>query len=156
MAEPRGGHTATTLQDGRVLVVGGWTNATPNNVLKSAELFDPKTGKFTLTGSLHEVRANQTATLLNDGRVLIVGGFGGAGAASLKSAELFDPGTGKFTLTGPLANPRFDHTATLLADGRVLIADGSNDTSAREGSAEIYDPATGKFTVTGPLKAARF
>ena len=156
MADARGSHTSTTLQDGRILVTGGWTNTTPNNVLASAELFDPKTGKFSPAGALHEVRTNHTATLLADGRVLIAGGFGGANATPLASAELFDPKTGKFTPTGSMVTGRFDHTATLLRDGRVLITGGSNDTAYPEGSAEIYDPSTGTFLVAGALKAPRF
>ena len=98
MADARGGHTSTTLKDGRILVTGGWTNTTPSNVLMSAELYASATGKFSPTGALPEVRTNHTATLLQDGRVLIVGGFGGPTATPLASAELFDPKTGRFKL----------------------------------------------------------
>ena len=80
-------------------------------------------------------RAAHTATLLRDGRVLIVGGLG-AGAGS---AELFDPATRTFSRTGSPLVPRASHTATLLADGRVLVAGGYNGSFLA--STEIYDPA---------------
>jgi WD40 repeat protein len=88
-------------------------------------------------------RAMQTATLLNNGRVLVAGG----GAAT---AELYDPTTGRFTSTGSMSEARSGQTATLLADGRVLIVGGASDATA-----ELYDPATGRFTTTGSMTAAR-
>ncbi len=91
-----------------------------------------------------------TATLLPDGRVLVVGGWNDSGA--LASAELYDPATGTWTATGGLAAARYDHTATLLPDGRVLVVGGYG--SGYLASAEVYDPATGTWTATGSLAAA--
>jgi hypothetical protein len=156
MADARWGHTATLLQDGRVLVTGGADLSDGYANLRTAELYDPSTGKFTPTGSMEVGRAEQTATLLKDGRVLIAGGTNSIGLAS---AEIYDPATGKFSLTGSMATARQNHAATLLQDGRVLIVGGTaNGVTGPFGtlaSAELYDPATGRFTATGLMTAAR-
>jgi hypothetical protein len=140
------------LPGGRVLVVGGSKGGQP---LTSAELYDPGTGKFTLTGSMAEPREGPTATLLPSGRVLVAGGYGTV--ALLASAEIYDPATGKFTPTGSMSRGRIEHTAASLSDGRVLIAGGyaSDLTTDALASAEIYDPATGKFTSAGSMAQAR-
>jgi hypothetical protein len=92
MASAREGPTATLLLDGRVLIAGGWdiNNDIANLALASAELYDPKTGKFSLTGSMITGRWLHTATLLPDGRVLIAGGDD-ANSDALASAELYQP-----------------------------------------------------------------
>ena len=126
--------TATLLDDGRVLVAGGEPSGT-------AEIYDPQTGTFTLTGSLSTARDYFTATRLVDGRVFIVGGSD-EGSAALASAEIYDPETGTFTPTGPMATARFWHAVAPLPDGRVLVVgggDGGGDRSV-EATAEIYDP----------------
>ncbi len=91
-----------------------------------------------------------TATLLNDGRVLVVGGLGSMPEGVVSSAELYDPSTGKWTATGSLSAARSGHAATLLNDGKVLVTGG-----ARDASAELYDPATGKWTIAGSMNSAR-
>jgi len=133
-------HTATLLNNGKVLVTGGHD--------ASAELYDPTsgTGTFAATGSMSVGRNSHTATLLTNGKVLIAGGQAASGA--LATAELYDPTGGTFTATGSMAAARTSHTATLLGNGKVLIAGGSNSAGAALATAELYDPATGSFTAT--------
>jgi hypothetical protein len=139
---PRVYFTATLLQNGQVLIVGGAQGG--GSPFGTCELFNPVTGTFTLTGNLNVPREWHSATLLNNGMVLIAGGQGASG--SLSSSELYDPTTGTFNLTGSLNIAREFQTATLLQNGQVLIVGGSGDSTA-----ELYDPTAGTFTYTGSL-----
>jgi hypothetical protein len=157
----RANFTATLLDNGKVLIAGGdiyvWmSTGTQHFCLSSAELYDPSTGKFTLTGSMHAQRcgyiaAGFTATRLGNGKVLIAGGSDLTGL--IPAAELYDPSSGTFSLTGSLNTPRFGHTATLLPTGEVLIAGGANGNYLA--SAELFNPSTGAFTPTGSMKTTR-
>src|SRR6516162_4063104 len=89
-------------------------------------------------GSMAVARRGHTATVLADGRVLIVGGLDASGP--LSTAEIFDPTQKTFTSAGKMVHARYGHTATLLAGGRVLIA-GGHDASGPLASAEIFDPS---------------
>src|SRR5277367_6820470 len=89
MTTPRANHTATLLPSGKVLIVGGVQQTFPNNVLASAELYDPSTGSFTPTGEMSTPRHGHTAVLLADGRVLIAGGQNST--QDLATAEVYDP-----------------------------------------------------------------
>jgi N-acetylneuraminic acid mutarotase len=124
-----------------VLVAGGTSGGTSGAPLGFAELFDPSTGSWTATGTMEELRAYQTATLLPDGRVLVAGGNSRFGSA-LSFAELYDPGSGSWTATGRMIEARADHTATLLPDGKVLVA-GGDSSSGLVTPAEVYDPSSG-------------
>ena len=149
----RASHTSTVLNNGMVLIAGGYNG----NVLASAELYNPATGTFTPTGSLNTARLYHTATLLNNGMVLIVGGYAENGNI-LASAELYNPATGTFTPTGSLNTARELHTATMIngtmINGMVLIAGGQGSASALA-SAELYNPMSGTFAPTGSLNTAR-
>ncbi len=151
MSEARSEHTSTLLANGKVLVVGG----VPDNV---AELYDPATGTFTPTTGELTVggRWGCTATLLNDGTVLIAGGRDAENVWDgdpLNDAELFNPTTGTFTATGAMTQFRYDHTATLLKNGKVLMTGGFNGQPVAD--AELFDPATGSFSATGSVSTPR-
>jgi N-acetylneuraminic acid mutarotase len=167
----RSGDTATLLEDGDVLVAGGACNGTAYGCdagsflsnLKSAELYHPATGIWTKTGTMHAGREFQTATLLPNGEVLVVGGFNSCDddfCSDLNTAELYDPVTGKWLHTGSMRGAREQQTATLLADGDVLVAGGLNQGgfsgfAATYASAELYNPLFGKWSPTGSMNQAR-
>jgi N-acetylneuraminic acid mutarotase len=148
-------HTATRLNSGKVLVVGGVDNKFA--LVPAAELYDPATGIWTSTGSLKTARYYHTATLLSDGKVLVAGGRNYSD--TLASAEIYNPDTGTWTNTGSLTPVREMHTATPLSDGRVLVAGGIGGDENNFGhlsSAELYNPATGTWTGAGSLSTVRF
>jgi alpha-D-ribose 1-methylphosphonate 5-triphosphate synthase subunit PhnH len=145
MATERRGHTATRLQDGRVLIAGGENSS---GALNGTEVFDPATGAFSAAGNMSAARVDHSATLLADGRVLLAGGRDGAG--SLATTEIFDPATGTFA-TGPsMSVARAGHSATLFADGRIFIAGGDAN-----GTAEVLSASLSESTVAGAMSGPR-
>jgi hypothetical protein len=157
LTAPHAFHTATLLQNGKVLIAGGWdlvpapgrhtTIATPES-----EIYDPLTDTWSRTGDLNLARFAHTATLLQDGEVLIAGGADDEERGTFfDTAELYDPETGIWTSTGSLKLGRNSHTATLLPNGEVLVAAGWPTTSS-----ELYDPAVAQWKESGTLDNNRF
>jgi hypothetical protein len=145
------------LRNGKVLVTGGFNETAPH-ALDSAELYDPVTGRWTVTGNLSVRRRGHTATLLPNGKVLLAAGNFGA-----DTAELYDPATERWSATGSLSVARSEHTATLLPGGKVLVSGGvtgrvvgSTVIVTYLNTAELYDPATGRWSMTGNLGAGRY
>jgi hypothetical protein len=152
MGTARQSHTATRLNDGSVLITGGWSGS--GAAFDTAELYNPDNGTFTpITAHMNAARRDHTATLLSNGKVLIAGGFG---SPALSSAEIYDPQYKTFTSTGSMGTGRWGHTATLLSNGKVLITGGRSSSSGSTTliTAVLYDPA-GSFAVTGSMKAYR-
>jgi hypothetical protein len=155
--EGRGGHTATLLSDGRVLVVGGaWQG---QGFARNAELFDPATPteKWTLVGgrtvSQYQFRSEHTATRLQDGKVLVVGGR--EEGAFLSSCEVFDPDTGAWSDVGSLNEARTGHSAVLLYTGNVLVVGGYSQASDLQ-STEFFNPETARWTLGPPMSVPRY
>ncbi|MGI8425934.1 MAG: Kelch repeat-containing protein [Actinomycetota bacterium] len=188
MRQPREGHTATLLSGpdcggqhravycGQVLVAGGfqWVGSVPidgrpydprdsldKRVFQTAEIFDPKSRQWAPTGSLEKARWGHQAVGLPDGRVLVMGGEGGANGPTLASAELYDPRSKKWKLTGSLHVPRWLFTATLLQGqgcgsscGKVLVVGGGSSAPAST-SAELFDPKSESWSSAGSLTEPR-
>jgi hypothetical protein len=160
MSQPRCYATATPLQDGRVLVVGGcgYTNYTATRA--TAELFDPSNGTFQDTGALAGPRANHAAVRLADGRVAILGGRNGS-HVDQRQVEIYDPTTGTFSPQGETSTARAACAAFPVPGGKILLAGGWTGDQNAAGhipildSIEIYDPATGQATMTGHLSTPR-
>ena len=115
-----------------------------------------QSGTFTLTGSLNTARRDHTATLLQNGEVLVAGGTDVSNnlTTALASAELYNPTTGEWTSTDSMSDARTAFTATLLANGEVLVAGGSNEVDCLD-SAELYNPVTGHWKLTGSMNQPR-
>jgi Galactose oxidase, central domain/Bacterial Ig-like domain (group 2) len=139
-------HTATVLSNGDVLIAGGAIDWITRVSTDSAFLLKAGSGILQQTGNMISARYGHTATLLQNGKVLITGG---ATPSVTATAELYDPVSGTFAPAGNMTVPRTFHTATLLVSSKVLV-------TGWWGSAELYDPATNSFTATGSMAGSRF
>lgn len=140
-------HTATTLKNGRVLVVGGAHKPKGVEYLADTQLYLPVARTFQAAGSLKDPRADHTATLLSDGRVLVAGGQT-SGGKGLSSCELFDPsksGAAAWSVGPSLFAQRINHAAVRLGDGRVLVAGGYNNASQHLSSLAFFQPKSGSW-----------
>ena len=169
MSTQRGAHTATLLADGRVLLLGGYSNHASGQSLRSGEIFDPATGTTTLTAPMLERRTQHSATLLADGRVLVIGGaelfdlgqvFSSL-ATTHATTEVYDPVADSWSAGPILDEPRFAHGTSLLADGRVLITAGVEvlslfgiSTPLFTNKVQAYNPATNALQNLSPLPDA--
>ncbi len=144
-------HTATLLLSGKLLVVGGLDGTSNHNQYLDAALYDPATDTWSSGGTPTTTHYLHTATLLQSGKVLVVGGDTGA-------ADLYDPQTNTWSPAGSLTHGRYVAAATLLPSGQVLVAGGIDDDPASGiaiASAELYDPGTNSWSTTGSLATAR-
>src|SRR4051812_25182846 len=158
-------HTATVLQDGRVLVAGGYDN----KPLATARIYDPAAGAWSDAASMQVARQGQAAVRLQSGKVLVAGGYAADESADspsgyTRTAEVYDPESNTWSRTADdMGTGRFQPTMTVLEDGRVLVAGGSGDVVDGDGirgavaltSAEIYDPATDSWSDAAAMSAAR-
>jgi N-acetylneuraminic acid mutarotase len=142
ISQGRWAHSATLLEDGRVLIVGG--HETASGKLETAEIYDPASQTWSSAGSMSDKRGEgHSTTLLSDGRVLVFG------ETDEPTAEVYDPATNEWSLVGSLSQARTSASSTLLPDGRVLVAGGLDATKAgqeRLDTVEVFDPATGEWS----------
>jgi hypothetical protein len=158
MTAARTAHTATLLNNGQVLMTGGFTVPAGGRFsvqLESAELYDPATGSFIPTGAMNAARVGHTATLLGNGKVLIVGG-----TEQFLSAEIYDPADGTFNPVGGVVNAPIwngatiwcatPDSATLLPNGNVLFtfscSDDADYLQDTEHISALYSPLTATFS----------
>lgn len=153
-------HAGATLFGGKVLVSGGGTlSATsPAGYLSSAELYDPGSNSWRSAGEMSVPRANHTATLLADGRILVTGGLNSFGRG-IAGAEIYSPATNSWSPAGRMREARYHHTATLLPNRRVLVAGGhqltGDGSTVALSSAELYDPATNSWLAAPRMSVPR-
>ena len=162
--------SATTLPNGKVLIVGG-TDPTTFGAYNTAELYDPSVYAFTAAADLPSTsdapdgtRDGETAIRLANGQVLLAGGLTENTSTFidtvLQSSLLYDPDSDTFEVTGAMTTPRWTAPGVLLADGRVLIAAGASENGGGAFhsliSAEIFDPKTGTFSATGNMHSHRY
>jgi hypothetical protein len=151
MSEPRESHTATLLEDGRVLIIGGHRGRREGMVVHaSAEIFDPRTGRFERAGTLAIPRHKHDAVRLADGRVLVIGGADRTDRVHFASTEIYRPMDRSFQPGPSMANRRYKiaGTSILLPSGAVLVTSGAQ-------VAEMLDPAESTFReVPGRFPAA--
>ncbi|CAF1232959.1 unnamed protein product [Rotaria sp. Silwood1] len=153
-------HTASVLNNGKVLVAGGrgYDENGSMGFLYSSELYDPATGIWTKMDNVNIRREEHTASVLANGKVLVAGGSFNDGYSfwgPLNSSELYDPATGDWTKTGNMNLARIGQTASVLINGKVLVAGGSVYDGYLN-SSELYDSATGIWTKTGTMNLERY
>jgi hypothetical protein len=161
MAATRIDQTATLLPSGKVLVAGGVVMPYPAPSLASAELYDPATNAWSMAAPMIESRTRHTATLLPDGRVLVVGGQrfdlhdGGLFPGRPTDAEIYDPKANRWSSTTPMGASRLAQTATQIPDGRVLVTGGLDNGGVPLKSTEIYDAPQDRWISAAPMAVAR-
>lgn len=141
--------TSTVLSDGRVLVTGCALQCS----VGVTELFDPKSGTFSPTGSMRGWLNENTATLLVDGKVLFVGNAENDGFPG--EAEVYDPEAGSFRFIGNANAPHEFSAAVRLLDGTVLITGGQLPGGSGSAGADLYRPTTGVFESAGNMTMGR-
>ncbi|HLL52587.1 MAG TPA: kelch repeat-containing protein [Myxococcaceae bacterium] len=153
LARARQAHTATLLPSGKVLVVGGEDHVSPGGYTNTAELYDPAMGAWSPAGATSQARGYNTATVLQSGKVLIVGGLNQGGPQ--RTVDLYEPSTNSWSpMAAPLLSHRRSHTATLLASGKVLVTGGWGGNALD--TVDLYEPATNTWTAGPAMSAARY
>lgn len=143
MKVPRAHHTATLEPEGTILFIGGLPAVDRDeNATTTIERFDPAKGTIeTLSAPLANARWAHTATLINDGRVLVVGGFSGnrngAPAYAVEQISFFEGGVMEVRSLANLREARAGHTATLLGSGMLLVVGGVTVSGVSQ-TAEVF------------------
>jgi len=148
----RHGHVAVRLVDGRVLIAGGatrvdtHTNGGLGEAIKTVELYNPATNSWSWAASLNAVAGARTATLLPNGKVLVIG---------FRVAEIYDPATDTWSPTAPMPATNPGGTATLLRNGKVLAAPGYTPDGLTAAATGLYDPDSNSWSPAAPMGWSR-
>ncbi|MBS1152891.1 MAG: Branched-chain amino acid transporter, amino acid-binding protein [Myxococcaceae bacterium] len=159
MTNKRAGPMEVKLADGRVMVLGGFDDANAVRFFRSAEIFNPTSGTWTLAAEASRALGSAALVRLRDGRVLLAGGVTRSGGmdTSHAEAEIYDPATNTWSPTGAMATARSQFPLLLLDDGRVLAVGGVLRPAGKAlAEAEIFDPATGTWSSAGRLAVQRW
>ena len=148
MGVSRYNHTATLLNDGRVIVTGGTQDGTSS--ITDCEIFDIVNG-WVPTDDLHYPRMRHDANIIPDSDNLMVTGgwignghpslfkhFNGPGNSSLSSTEIFDPSTSSWIAGPDLNNGRFWHQSAITDNDELIVIGGLNVTQGALSSCEVY------------------
>jgi hypothetical protein len=146
MRVPRMLHSASRLSNGQVLLAGGFTNTNNGQATFSAELYDPSTGLFFVTGNMVSRRGGFVAAVLPGDKVLVAGGHDDA--RPIATAEVYDSGIGSFFPVGAMNAARAWFAGVTLQDGTVLLCGGGYPGSFLP---ELFRPGTGTFEVIGGM-----
>ena len=153
-------YTVTVLKDGKVLICGGYYltfDGNPSPTLNSCEIYDYETGKWSYAASMHYKRSGHSATLLNNGNVLVAGGSAD-NALELNKCEIYEPKENRWIEIDSLNLARYSHNAILLNNNNVLISGGQNyhySGGPWLSSCEIYDFSNNKWINANKLIYAR-
>jgi hypothetical protein len=167
-------HSSVVLNDGRVLITGGFGSSAS---LLSSEIYIPATQEFLQSGNLNTPRVANTITLLKNGKAVVIGGNNYGITAEQKasspymygvplaSVEIFDPEAndrqGMFSYSGNMSQPRAGHSAALLDNGNILVTGGcywdvANSKQIELNNAEIYNSSSQGFSpVSSTMSTAR-
>ena len=140
------------FQTGRITTSLVASAGKPGSSVSLTPSFNTPAARWEEAGRLLIARTEHTATALEDGRVLVTGGFSDTKRITLVETEIFDPTNGTSTAVGDMNIPRYGHEATLLQDGRVLVTGGQVLPGVSAPLAEIFDPQTGEWTIAGPTR----
>jgi N-acetylneuraminic acid mutarotase len=160
MNESREWPAAVLMPDGKVFVTGGLPgsgNAGAGPARISTEMYDPATETWTYKANLIQARGVHKAVLLNNGKVLVVGGQSSSisGMTHYNTGEIYDPSINTFSSVGNnMTEGRAYPIAVLLNDGKVIVSGGEN-VSGVSNTTDIYDPNTNTFTQVGNMTIAR-
>ncbi|WP_413568370.1 Kelch repeat-containing protein [Bdellovibrio sp. HCB117] len=158
LPQARLGHTATLLQDGKVLLIGGTTANDSSACLNTTALYDPTSGTWSTAASLTTGRCYHTATLLKDGRVIVMGGRTTntnvlTTSNYSNSVEIYNPATNVWTSATAMSAARAYHSAVLLKNGKILIVGGRNTATLL--TTALYNPSSNSWAAGQSLTKSR-
>ena len=157
-------HSSVKLSDGRILRYRLKISPLWTEFVNEIDVFDPSTNSWTPLPNPPTQRTGPDMVLLDDGRVLVFGGFDTEPSSPqdailpfVGTTEIFNPETGEWQQAATMDQPLFRQTAVPLSDGRVLVVGGDMLDGTLTGSAraEIYDPATDTWTPTEDMGVER-